>query len=366
MSEQQTRAVATLRGQIEQMGPQFKTVLPQHISVDRFGRIVMTAVQRDPALLEADRRSLMMSCVQCAQDGLLPDGREAALVVYNTKSGNGWIKKVQYIPMIAGLRKKVRQSGEIVSWESRLVHENDHFEVFYGDDERIEHTPNLFSPGKIIAAYSIATFRDGYKSREVMTIDQLEAIRQKSKSKDSGPWSDPAFRPEMYRKTVMRRHAKALPLSPELQDLMSRDDSLITLPRSQYQGEVREAPAQGVSKQSAIAYTNGNGKPTSLDEFATEPAAGDPAPAVAGPQSDAEPPSGADAVEAVPERDEGASSGAAASDDYDAGYQAGLDGKSKRACPADVREDEARAEEWKRGHSEGTAERARVNEGAEA
>jgi recombination protein RecT len=43
--------------------------------------------------------------VRLAQDGLLPDGREAAIV----KFGN----KAQAMPMIAGILKKIRQSGDV-------------------------------------------------------------------------------------------------------------------------------------------------------------------------------------------------------------------------------------------------------------
>jgi hypothetical protein len=43
--------------------------------------------------------------VKLAQDGLLPDGREAAVVMFGNKA--------QAMPMIAGILKKVRQSGEV-------------------------------------------------------------------------------------------------------------------------------------------------------------------------------------------------------------------------------------------------------------
>ena len=58
-----------------------------------------------------------------------------------------------------------------------------------GDDPQIHHVPYMGADrGQIIAAYSIATFRTGEKSREVMWIDEILAIREGSRAKDSGPW----------------------------------------------------------------------------------------------------------------------------------------------------------------------------------
>ncbi len=224
--------IEVVRTQLTQMEPEFAKALPSHIPAQRFIRVVMTALQSDPKLqlINADRKSLFRACVQCAQDGLLPDGREAALVPYRLNDDEESLQGlfVQYIPMISGIRKKVRQSGELASWEARIARENDEFEVFFGDDERIHHKPNLLDPGKIIAVYSIAVFKDGFKSRDVMTIAEVEGIRKKSRAR-RGPWNDPVFYPEMVKKTMLRRHSKALPLSAELDLLLRRDDVLYDL-----------------------------------------------------------------------------------------------------------------------------------------
>jgi hypothetical protein len=54
---------------------------------------------------------------------------------------------------------------------------------------------------------------DGNKTFTFMTDEEIEAIRSRSRAKDSGPWvTDPG---EMYRKSVTRRHCKYLPVSVE-------------------------------------------------------------------------------------------------------------------------------------------------------
>ena len=211
---------------------QFSAALPKHIPQERFARVVMTAVQRNPDLQQADRQSLWNSAMQAAADGLLPDGREGALVIYNTKerreNRDVWIKKVQWLPMVAGIRKKVRNSGLIDDWTAQVVHANDHFEFELGDDPFIKHKPFMAGDrGPVIAAYSVATLKGGEKSREVMTRAELDKVRAASKSPDTGPWK--TWFEEMCRKSVAKRHSKVLPMNSDLDDLLRRDEALYDL-----------------------------------------------------------------------------------------------------------------------------------------
>jgi recombination protein RecT len=210
--------IAVIRHELAGMTEQFKSALPAHIPVERFVRVVMTALQNNPDLVrKCSRRSLWNSAMKAAQDGLLPDGREGAIVEYGGEA--------QWLPMIAGLRKKARNSGEIATWDAQVVHAKDAFEFELGDEPYIRHRPCLDEePGQVIAAYSVAVLKSGEKSREVMSIAAIEKVRARSRAKKGGPWfSD--FE-EMCRKTVARRHSKVLPTSTDLDDLLRRDDDL--------------------------------------------------------------------------------------------------------------------------------------------
>lgn len=209
--------IKVVRSQLNDMDTQFTAGLPAHIPVERFKRVAMTAIQNNPGLLKCDRRSLFSACIKAAQDGLLPDAREGALVPFKGQ--------VQWMPMIAGIRKKVRNSGEIATWDVQAVYENDHFEFELGDEPFIRHKPTLKDRGEIVAVYSVATLKTGEKSRDVMGIDDVEKIRALALSKN-GPWSNPTFYPEMAKKTVARRHSKVLPMSTDLDDLIRSDDKL--------------------------------------------------------------------------------------------------------------------------------------------
>jgi recombination protein RecT len=218
-----------LRGEIEAMAEQFKMALPSHIKVDKFQRVVLTAVMSDPELLHADRRSLIASVTKAAQDGLLPDKREGALVIFNQKvkidGKEEWIKTVQWMPMIAGVLKKVRQSGEISSITANIVYDKDAFIWSQGDNESIEHQPPQLGAdrGNPIGVYAIATLKDGYKIREVMDINEIEKVRKVSKTGQFGPWKD--WWEEMAKKTVIRRLSKRLPMSTDIEGVINDEST---------------------------------------------------------------------------------------------------------------------------------------------
>jgi recombination protein RecT len=226
---------------------QLAFALPAHISPERFTRVLMTALQRKADLLKCTKQSLWNACMLAAQDGLLPDGREGAIVPYGENAnGKKQADIATWMPMIEGLRKKARNSGEISDWSVQVVRARDEFDFALGDDAFIMHRPyfGIDDPGQVIGAYSIATLKDGTKSREVMSRRELDAIRAKSRA-TNGPWGDPTFFPEMCRKTVARRHYKQLPHSSDLDDMIARDDQAFGIDdRSSDQIEQRQQRRQ--------------------------------------------------------------------------------------------------------------------------
>jgi recombination protein RecT len=239
VAERTVSPIVEIRQQSDAMDSQFRAALPAHIPSERFRRVLMTAVQNNADLAKCSRKSLFNAAMKAAQDGLLPDGREGAIVPYKDEA--------TWMPMIGGIRKKVRNSGEIASWDVHAVYENDAFEFELGDEPFIRHRPALTDKGKIIAVYSVAVLKSGEKSRDVMSIEDVEKIRAKSRAR-GGPWSDPTFYPEMAKKTVARRHSKVLPMSSDLDDLIRRDDSLYD-----FDGAREEAKAANAGRPQSLA-----------------------------------------------------------------------------------------------------------------
>lgn len=224
----------TIRGQTRE----FALVLPAHIKPERFARVAQTAILSNPDLLRADKRSVLAELVKCAQDGLLPDGREAAIVsVWErdpvTKEGR---KGASYRPMLAGILKKARNSGEIASLHAEVAYEGETFRVHLGDNPTIEHERDLTAADDRpwIAVYAVATLRNGEKVRAMMTRAEVLRIRDRSDAWrafkagkiKSTPWSTDEI--EMAKKTVIRRLSKLLPMSTDkeaaLREAIERDD----------------------------------------------------------------------------------------------------------------------------------------------
>jgi recombination protein RecT len=247
LAEHRANPLQVIRQSLQQMAPEFRAALPQHVSVEKFTRVAQTAIQNQPDLANVDRRSLFGAIVRLAQDGLLPDGREAAIVKFGDKA--------QAMPMIAGILKKVRQSGEVAYVSAQVVYEKDHFVWKLGFDESVEHEPPALDQprGKPIGAYATAVLKDGSRLLEVMSHEEIEKVRNVSRSKGNGPWVQ--WWSEMARKTVMRRLSKRLPMSSDLDDAFERDETLSH--REPIEAEVTrqpEADVQPLSRLEALEH----------------------------------------------------------------------------------------------------------------
>ena len=210
-----TNAITTLQSQLSARKDEIAKALPGHITVDKFIRTAQTAIVSTRNIEKAKPGPLLQAISKAAADGLILDGREAALVIdYNGDA--------QYRPMMRGLLKLAYNSGRVKSISVQIACENDDFEYVLGDDERINHKINFKSPrGTPIAVYAIATLDGGEVMREVMTVDQVNGIRDRSDAYrafkankiKSTPWSTDWE--EMARKTVFRRLSKYLPSSTD-------------------------------------------------------------------------------------------------------------------------------------------------------
>ena len=210
-------AVEALRNDLKKMEGEFKVTLPSHIPAEKFIRAVQTAVQLNPDLASADRRVLFGELMKCAVDGLIPDGREAVINVY---AGTP-----KYNPMVSGLCKRARNSGEISTIDSAEVCENDIYEAWV--DEKGQHFKHVRAKnrGDVILTYAYAITKDGGFYFEEVSEDQMKHIEEASRAK-TGPWKG-HFKGEMRRKSALRRLMKfRLPSSSDLDQVVDRENDL--------------------------------------------------------------------------------------------------------------------------------------------
>ena len=247
MSEKALTPIEEVRGALTKMGNQFQMVLPPQIPLDRFIRVAMTAVQTKPSLLEANRQSLYAACMKAAQDGLLPDGKEAALVPFKGQ--------VQYMPMVGGVLKKIRNSGELVSISAHVVYAADEFTFWVDDDgEHIKHVPFLEADaGDIRLVYAIAKTKDGGVYIEVMTLRQIEQVRSVSRAKDDGPWV--TWWEQMAKKSALIRISKRLPMSTDAEEMIERDNENYDLAPTPQPNEKRPSRLESVVLPQMLAET---------------------------------------------------------------------------------------------------------------
>jgi recombination protein RecT len=236
--------VTVIHQNLDQMAPELAKALPAHVSPEKFVRVAKTAIINNPDLQNADRASLFGAIGRLAQDGLLPDGRESAIVLFGNKA--------QAMPMIAGILKKLRQSGDVAKISAQVVHENDHFVWKLGFDEDVEHNPPALNKprGNPSGAYATAVLKDGSRLLEVMTLEEIEKVRSVSRAKNNGPWV--TWWGEMARKTVMRRLSKRLPMSTDLLEEFDRDPTMATEPQA-IEHQPR-SPEAAVSRLDALEH----------------------------------------------------------------------------------------------------------------
>ena len=192
---------------------QIEKALPKHLKPERFLRIAMTALTKTPKLMDCTQESLMGCLLSLSSFGLEPDGRRAHLIPY----GRDCTLIIDY----KGLVELAMRSGIVANIHADVVRENDIFEEDRGlvTKHKIDRKNNR---GEVYAVYAICRFKDGTEKAEVMSRDDVEAIRRRSKSGNNGPWSTDWS--EMAKKTAFRRLSKWLPLSAEFRDAVERDD----------------------------------------------------------------------------------------------------------------------------------------------
>lgn len=219
------RRELTVLDSIRKSEDEYRAALPAHITPEKFMRVAVSAINGNPDLLKpgVEKRSLLAAVMKAAQDGLVLDGREAALVMFGGKA--------QYLPMVAGVLKKMRNSGEISTISTGVVYrkeyESGRFKYVKGDTESLSHDPILFEEkGEQIGVYAVVTLKDGGKIREFMDQGQLKKIQNTSKTGNSasGPWK--SWYEEMCIKSVLKKVAKLCPQSTDIESILREDDDM--------------------------------------------------------------------------------------------------------------------------------------------
>ena len=204
------------------MKDEFRKVLPETIKPDRLFRIAITEMRMNPRLFDASKESLLGALMVSAQLGLEPGALGYCYLVpyQNKKTGQ---LEIQFQLGYKGILELVRRSGQVENIEARVVYEKDKFDFEYGLTPKLVHKPALKDRGKPVAVYAIARFKSGSTAFDVMSVDEIESIRKRSKSPDYGPWQTDWE--AMAKKVIIKRLCKYLPLSVDVQRGLAVDET---------------------------------------------------------------------------------------------------------------------------------------------
>lgn len=209
---------------------QIKLALPKHLDVDRVVRIALTEYRKNPLLAKCDNISTLKCVMESSQLGLEIGGitGQAYLVPFYSSKNKAW--ECSLIVGYKGLIELIWRSGHVNELHSQCVYANDHFDLAYGIEPKLEHKPLINEDrGQFIGAYAVARFKEGGYMFEFMSADDINRTRDasanyaKSQNKEYTIWAK--HYNEMARKTVLRKLAKYLPKSAELSRAVTVDET---------------------------------------------------------------------------------------------------------------------------------------------
>lgn len=185
--------------------PSFVPRLPQGMDADKFILGVTTAVQKNPALMQCDPKSVLLAAYDAAELGI---SLSPALAL-------GWLipygNQAQFQVSYRGLIQKAYETKAVRSFFAEVVYSKDTFKREFAPKRNLFHAPGDGDRGEKIGAYAFIEFVDGTVDWEFMTAEQIERRRNHSRQKDSLMWTK--FWEEGWRKTPIRNLWKRIPLS---------------------------------------------------------------------------------------------------------------------------------------------------------
>lgn len=194
--------------------------LPKMIDVERFTRIAITAVTKNPELQKCEPSSFIAALLTSAQLGLEPNTPlgQAYLIPY----GN----KCEFQLGYKGLLELAHRSGELKTLEAHIVYENDEFNIEYGLNPKLIHKPNFRNRGEAIGVYAVYHLNNGGYAFDFMTMEEIKEHKAKH-SKTGTAWAKDFN--SMAKKTVIKRLLKYAPLKIEFVTALANDEQSPTI-----------------------------------------------------------------------------------------------------------------------------------------
>lgn len=193
-------------------------------NTQRFARIVLTEVRKNPKLAECSQASFASSLMTIAQLNLEPGPLgHAHLIPYKNEC--------QFQIGYQGLIELAYRSGKVKTIYAEVVYrkeiEGGTFSYSMGLNRNLHHEIDLLNDlreGDLSAVYAVAELEGGAKSFVVLSVRDIDRAKKSSQSARSeySPWSTSPE--EMWKKTAVKRLAKYIPKSIEMAQAIQLDD----------------------------------------------------------------------------------------------------------------------------------------------
>jgi len=209
----------TIKSMIAENMKAIKSILPKHITPERFARIAYTAIVSNPILARCSQLSLINAIIESSILGLEIGGsmHEASLIPFKNNKTNPATYDATLVVEYPGLIKLAKNTGDVRNISAHPVFANDQFRYNYGINQDLVHIPTTGIKGDLINAYCIIWYINGGIDFEVVGPHEAEAAKNKSatKFKKDSPWNQEENIPAMWVKTAIRRIMKRVPKAAE-------------------------------------------------------------------------------------------------------------------------------------------------------
>lgn len=196
---------------------QIQRALPRHVTPERMGRIVMTALRSTPKLAQCTPDSFLGCVMQTAQLGLEPNtplGHSYLIPRNNRKTGT---VECTVIVGYQGMIDLAQRSGRVSGIYAHAVREGDVFEYALGLEPTLRHVPDDAADREdkpITHVYAVARLKDADPVFVVLSRAQIAKRRGRSQAGNSGPWQTDFE--AMCLKTAIRALWRWMPKSSEM------------------------------------------------------------------------------------------------------------------------------------------------------
>lgn len=246
---------------------------------ERLVRRAMLTFSKTEKLQQCSPASIVQCVLEAAELGFAIDGRLCYAVPYNNKKKDAagkdfWVMEAQCQVDYKGLIAAAKRCRSIQDCWARLVHDKDEFELVEENGKtQYKWKPCINGkPGNAVGVLSVATHADGWYRVDFMPIAEIDAIERRSKSASAGfsPWQ--SDKPEMQKKTGLRRLLKTFSDDQGLVRLFELDDQDFPPRDAPYVPQGLPPADPNASNWAANAnVTPGRPLGTTADEPRTEP-----------------------------------------------------------------------------------------------